>query len=148
VKGKKGAYCSGRKIPRQHPPRDMTTNFRKAQPATPLQLPVWRHKPNPVIISSSPPRPGPPPDHPTEQGQSQSQTIELVHKPDHAYFSPYRASPSFPFTVSTETVNECCSPRPAQAPRGSRMGLSKSQRIGVLLGIDTAFFLVELIVGV
>ena len=55
-------------------------------------------------------------------------------------------SPS-PFNSSCETLNECCAPRAQAARPKSKMGLTKSQRIGILLGIDTAFFLVELTVG-
>jgi hypothetical protein len=53
-----------------------------------------------------------------------------------------------PLTASSVTLNECCAPAPAQAPRSkSKMGLTKTQRIGILLAIDSVFFLIELIVG-
>ncbi|KAK5027278.1 Zinc resistance conferring protein [Exophiala sideris] len=76
--------------------------------------------------------------------------VEHIQKPSEAYLSPYRlsSSPSTPFSASSETIHECCAPRPAPPPRTRAvMGLSKSQRIGILLGIDSVFFLIELIVG-
>ena len=83
----------------------------------------------------------------------QDPPIELVRKPDQAYFSPYRlpaspSSPSSPSTASTATIDECCAPQLPRAPRTlGKMGLSKTQRICVLLAIDSGFFLVELTVG-
>lgn len=74
----------------------------------------------------------------------------LLTKPPQAYLRPCRgvSSPSSPSKASTETLNECCAPLPAQkSPTATTMGLSKTHRIIILLGIDSAFFLVELIVG-
>merc|ERR1712000_243383 len=87
----------------------------------------------------------------THSSSSSHPPVELIQKPVQAYFSPHRipaSYPSSPFTASTATVNECCAPRLAQPPRPrSIMGFTKSQRIGILLGIDAVFFLVELVVG-
>lgn len=77
-------------------------------------------------------------------------TIELVQRPETAYFSPYRALPSSHFlsTLSSVTLNECCAPsRPQTATTHKAMGLSKSHRIAILLAIDSVFFLIELIIG-
>jgi hypothetical protein len=69
-------------------------------------------------------------------------------RPEPVYLSPLHSHQRSPHSSSAVTVNECCAPRPAQAPLAkTKMGLSKSQRIGILLGIDSAFFLVELCVG-
>ncbi len=72
-------------------------------------------------------------------------------KPQQAYISPYTrltrptSPPSF---ASTDTLNECCAPVCAPGPRpAKKMGLSKTQRICVLLAIDAVFFLIELVVG-
>jgi hypothetical protein len=45
-------------------------------------------------------------------------------------------------------LNECCAPREKTPRLKGMMGLSKTQRILVLLAIDSAFFLLELVVGV
>lgn len=69
-------------------------------------------------------------------------------RPEPVYLSPRHHSS--PPTSSSVTLNECCAPAPLSAqarPLKKKMGLSKTQRIGILLGIDSAFFLVELIVG-
>lgn len=69
-------------------------------------------------------------------------------KPEPAYLSPLPSHQSSPFSSSAATLNECCAPRTAQAPAPKKkMGLTKTQRIGILLGIDSAFFIVELVVG-
>ena len=74
--------------------------------------------------------------------------IEPIQKPGQVYLSPYRHPSSSPYTASNVTIDECCAPKLTQAPRTrKRIGLTKSQRIGVLLAIDFAFFLVELIIG-
>ncbi len=84
--------------------------------------------------------------------------LHIIQKPAQVYLSPYRAPtspaspspppPPPPLRASAETLDECCAPIPAKAPRTpSRMGLTKTHRILILLGIDSAFFLVELIVG-
>jgi hypothetical protein len=78
------------------------------------------------------------------------ESIELIQKPLKAYSSPYHnpSSPSSPVTASTATLDECCAPQSAQAPRTrAKMGFTKSQRIAILLGIDTVFFFIELVVG-
>jgi hypothetical protein len=81
-----------------------------------------------------------------------TQTSDSPQVPPQAYFSPYRrtrasSSPS-PRTVSTETVHECCAQTSAQPPLvTNKMGLSKTQRICILLGIDAVFFLIELVCG-
>ena len=103
-----------------------------------------------AIISSSPPSPSSITTATHCYHQHPPLELELIQKPGQAYFSPHRiaTSSSSPFTASTETIHECCAPLPAQAPRTPRkMGLSKTQRIVILLGIDSAFFLLELIVG-
>ena len=49
---------------------------------------------------------------------------------------------------STLSVNACCKPNHrAAASQDKKMGLSKSNRIIILLVVDSAFFLLELIVG-
>ena len=75
--------------------------------------------------------------------------LELVARPEKAYLSPHKCLASLsPFSHSSTTLNECCAPSSATRPRKHwKMGLSKSQRIIILLGIDSCFFLIELIVG-
>lgn len=77
------------------------------------------------------------------------QPPDFIEKPPQAYFSPHQlsSSPASPCTASTQTLHECCAVPPAQSPSTTTMGLSKTQRIIILLGIDSVFFLVELIVG-
>lgn len=67
---------------------------------------------------------------------------EPVHLPPETHYTTL-------FSASAVTLNECCAPRTARAGsrKFGRMGLSKEQRIGILLGIDGLFFLVELSVG-
>jgi hypothetical protein len=55
-------------------------------------------------------------------------------------------SNSGPNPLSTASVSTNFPSAPL-APRTAEMGLSKSTRIMILLGIDTAFFFLELIVG-
>lgn len=127
----------------------------QSQPLTPRPtLPAsCRHRhcseenPAQLLISSSPPSSlipvqhlyhHPPPDY--------------IRKPQQAYFRPYRRtsrSSSFsPSATSTDTVHECCAPVCARPPTTtSKMGLSKTQRICILLAIDAVFFLIELICG-
>jgi hypothetical protein len=98
----------------------------------------------------SPPLPLPSSSSNSTSTHSDIVPLDIIQKPAQVYLSPYRAptSPASPFTASAETLNECCAPLSAQAPRThSTMGFTKSQRIGILLGIDSVFFLVELIVG-
>lgn len=103
-----------------------------------------RGNPNPDIIISAPS---------TNTLPSSSLSHDpIVHeiptRPDPVYLSPlhnHRPSSSNPSSV---TLNECCAPRPAQAPPPKKkMGLTKTQRIGILLAIDSAFFVLELGVG-
>lgn len=92
----------------------------------------------------------PPPSYPTDSTLNRYSSIELVKRPETAYFTPRRALPSFEFisTTSSLTLNECCAPSRPQTPSThATMGLSKTQRIAILLAIDSAFFLVELIIG-
>ena len=78
----------------------------------------------------------------------ETNTRQTVTKPDPVYLSPHHSYQSSPPTSSSVTLNECCAPASAQArPPRRKMGLSKTQRISILLGIDSAFFLVELVVG-
>lgn len=49
--------------------------------------------------------------------------------------------------AAEESLNECCAPRKKTSRSKRRMGLSKTKRILVLLAIDSAFFLLELVVG-
>ena len=93
-------------------------------------------KPTPLIIS--------PPIHAATHPYH-NHTAE-PRKPQPAYFSPYRHT--LPSSASTETLNECCAPVRVPGPRSPiKMGLSKTQRICILLGIDAVFFLIELVVG-
>ncbi len=71
----------------------------------------------------------------------------LPTRPEPAHLSDQPSALATPFTASCATLNECCAPRAPAAKPKAMMGLSKSQRIGILLGIDTAFFLIELSVG-
>ncbi len=138
--------------PVQVPPRPPKPQ-RPASPGEPAparKVPhICRHKECAVadhIISSSPS----PSSIPTSISPH-NHPLQLIEKPAQAYFSPYHlpsasSSPSSPLTASTDTIHECCAPPPAQAPRIPRkMGLSKTQRIAILLGIDSAFFVVELV---
>jgi hypothetical protein len=83
-------------------------------------------------------------------------SVNLPSLPKAVHLSPSRIAqqryphlhPLPPLTASSVTLNECCAPAPAQASRNkSKMGLTKTQRIGILLAIDSVFFLIELIVG-
>ena len=73
-----------------------------------------------------------------------------IQRPEKAVLSPAQNNADFynlP-SSSTLTVNACCTPNrrgPRSEPR--KMGLSKSNRIIILLVVDTAFFFLELIVG-
>ena len=69
-------------------------------------------------------------------------------RPEPVYLSPPHSHQSSPPNSSSVTLNECCAPRSAQAPTPKKkMGLSKTQRISILLAIDSVFFLVELTCG-
>jgi hypothetical protein len=98
----------------------------------------------PLSSSSSPPPPATPP-----LFSLQHPPAELPTSPARVHSSSGQDLRSFsPFTVSESTIYECCAPRQAQASTKFRkMGLSKSQRICILLGIDSVFFVIELVVG-
>jgi len=68
-----------------------------------------------------------------------------IELPKKAYLNPYR----HPHLSSTLSLDECClSSRKDKEPRKRRgMALSKSSRIILLLAIDSAFFLLEITVG-
>lgn len=92
----------------------------------------------------------PSPSYPTNPTLDSDQSIELVTRPETAYLSPHRALPSFESLSSPSSIalNECCAPsNPQSTSAPTTMGLSKTQRIGILLAIDSAFFLVELVIG-
>ena len=75
---------------------------------------------------------------------------ELFHlpaRPPAVYLSLSKSQSTTPFDSSTTTLNECCAPKRAQPETIRKMGLSKSQRIGILLAIDSCFFVLELVVG-
>jgi hypothetical protein len=73
---------------------------------------------------------------------------QLPVKPQPAHISPERCHLIPSFNSSDVTLNQCCAPPSAKSsPKFGRMGLSKEQRIGILLGIDGIFFLIELSVG-
>lgn len=101
---------------------------------------------------STPPPPHPPPSPrqsplPPRHAPPDSTQLITLQKPLKVHLSPYH--PPAPAAGSAVSVNECCKKRSKEnLPRNTRkMGLSKSQRIMLLLGIDGVFFLVELIVG-
>jgi hypothetical protein len=73
----------------------------------------------------------------------------LPVRPPPAHISPRRRDHVTPaFTSSEVTLYQCCAPPSARrSPKFGRMGLSKEQRIGILLAIDGIFFLIELTVG-
>ena len=50
-------------------------------------------------------------------------------------------------SISELSLDECCIPHEARAPARSRKMASKTTRIVILLCIDVAFFLLELVVG-
>jgi hypothetical protein len=75
-----------------------------------------------------------------------AQEAQRIEKPEKAFL---RSPRSRSLCSSAElTVNACCAPHvPLENTTGKTMGLSKSNRIIVLLVIDSIFFLVELVVG-
>jgi hypothetical protein len=136
-----GAGADGVRKPQEQP--------RHLQPQPQPQLQPCRHHPRLNSLTSSPSS-LPLPSYPTDSTLNRDSSIELVRRPEAAYLSPHRALPSFEFlsTTSSITLNECCAPsRPQTTLTHTAMGLSKTQRIAILLAIDSAFFLVELIVG-
>lgn len=75
---------------------------------------------------------------------------EHVEKPQRAILRSPRGicSSVHPPSPSELSINECCAPRaPLRSPPDKKMGISKSNRIIILLVIDSAFFLLELVVG-
>ena len=80
---------------------------------------------------------------PAREIQETPETQE-IEKPEKAFLrSPRRVCSS-----AELSVNACCAPHaPLKRPTSKTMGLSKSNRIIVLLVIDSVFFLVELVVG-
>lgn len=86
---------------------------------------------------------------------ARSLSIWTPQKPENAHvkaeqFHPqsYSLSHRPVFSPSDLSLNQCCAPK-VQHLRSdrSKMALSKSQRIIILLAIDSAFFLVELVIG-
>jgi hypothetical protein len=124
------------------PQLPLTTVTRAAEVLQLSQGQSHRHDPASIVPSPSTFPSSAPPIAPYD-----THLTSLPVRPEPVHLSGHSSEPPSPFNSSCETLNECCAPC-AQVPRlKSRMGLSKSQRIGVLLGIDTAFFLVELTVG-
>ena len=79
-----------------------------------------------------------------------TQPIELPLRPEKAHLSPDRTPTSLesPASASSVSFNECCAPQIPHSPRNQTiMGLSKTQRISVLLAIDSVFFLIEIVIG-
>lgn len=79
-----------------------------------------------------------------------TQPIELPQRPERAHLSPDRTPTSLdsPASASSVSFNECCAPQIPHSPDNqTTMGLSKTQRISVLLAIDSVFFLVEIVIG-
>jgi hypothetical protein len=72
------------------------------------------------------------------------QEVQEIEKPEKAFLR----SPRRVYSSAELSVNACCAPHvPLKRPTSRKMGLSKSNRIIVLLVIDSVFFLVELVVG-
>jgi hypothetical protein len=118
-------------------------------PQPPPAADSHRHQHNsaPLIISSSNCTDDTiTPVHHTHDSDTTHKT--LPQEPQAAHLKP-ATSGSTPRTSSTDSIHECCAIR-APAPRTetpAKMGLSKTQRICILLAIDSCFFLVELICG-
>jgi hypothetical protein len=75
--------------------------------------------------------------------------LETIQKPKRAYLRGAGDSSisHWDFHASEESLDECCSPGKKTRKSKRKMGLSKTKRILVLLAIDSAFFLLELVVG-
>lgn len=90
----------------------------------------------------------------TKEKESGSPTTEEnlpIGKPEKAILrSSRRPCSSIRLSSPSQlSVNACCAPRqqvPASSP-DRKMGISKSNRIVILLVIDSAFFLLELVAG-
>jgi hypothetical protein len=79
-----------------------------------------------------------------------AQEVNHIQKPEKAIIRSSRTVCSSVYLSSPSelSVNECCVPRaPVAAVPTRRMGISKSNKIIILLVIDSAFFLLELVVG-
>lgn len=80
----------------------------------------------------------------------ENEHLVIPRTPQPAHLSERRLPPHDPlFSSPAATSNECCAPSAntrSQQETG-KMGLTKQQRIGILLGIDGVFFLIELTVG-
>lgn len=85
---------------------------------------------------------------PPEPQYSHPATVLPPVRPQPAHLAPERTLWLPSCTSSEVTLNQCCAlPSAPSSPKFGRMGLSKEQRIGILLGIDGVFFLIELSVG-
>ena len=75
--------------------------------------------------------------------------LENIQRPEKAHIRGSADIPTLDWSshASEESLNECCAPCKETVGSRGRMGLSKTKRILVLLAIDSAFFLLELIVG-
>lgn len=86
---------------------------------------------------------------PTSHNKEDIEIIQLA-RPAKAHLRPLRTTPSAvcPFSPSQLTLDECCMPyAPVNSASTKKMGLSKSTRIIILLVIDSAFFITELVIG-
>jgi hypothetical protein len=99
-----------------------------------------------TLINHTPRYPSTRPSASSDNTGSTTLDLKSPSYPEAAHLRPYLSNQHAPFPSSCATLHECCAPR-APARKFGRMGLTKSQRIGILLGIDTAFFLVEIVVG-
>lgn len=78
-----------------------------------------------------------------------STPFENIQRPQPVYIrgSGNISTPDRSSHASTVSLNECCALRKKTIRSRGKMGLSKTKRILVLLAIDTAFFFLELVVG-
>ena len=113
-----------------------------------------------VSISTSPPQsrsfPSPPPPAHTISPPVSRHDDELSSQEKHdslvrlknVYSLPCSIDPSFSYSPSSLTLNQCCAPAAQLSPvTSSKMAFTKTQRICTLLVIDVCFFLLEIIVG-
>jgi hypothetical protein len=85
-----------------------------------------------------------------QHGSLIAQEFNHIQKPEKAILRSSRTVCSSVYLSSPSelSVNECCAPcAPVAAVPTWRMGISKSNKIIILLIIDSAFFLLELVVG-
>lgn len=75
--------------------------------------------------------------------------LVAIQRPEQAHLkdSGDISAPKWSSQASKESLNECCATRAKAIKPKRKMGLSKTKRILVLLAIDSAFFLLELVVG-